>query len=69
MTIKPVRMTAEAVRLVGMGMILASGEKTESHDMSDLTESGVIDLGHVDLRLRQEMLFNYPVLKPYLDEP
>ena len=29
----------------GMGIILASGETIESHVISDLTESGVIDLG------------------------
>ena len=51
-----------------MGIILATGETIEIHVISDLTESGVIDLGHFDARFRQELL-KHPVLKPYIDEP
>jgi hypothetical protein len=51
-----------------MGIILASGETTEIHVTSDMTESGVIDMAHFDARFRQQ-LPKHAVLKPYLDAP
>jgi hypothetical protein len=34
-----------------------------------MTESGVIDWGHFDSRIRQELLLKHSALKRYLDEP
>ena len=51
-----------------MGIILASGESIEAHVVSDMTESGVLDLAYFDPQFRQELL-KHPVLKPYIDEP
>ena len=52
-----------------MGLILASGESIEVYMVSDLTESGLLDLAYFDPQFRQELHRKHPVLKPYLDEP
>jgi hypothetical protein len=50
-----------------MAIILASGETVEIHVISDVTESGVIDMGHFDAQFRQKLLLKHPELKPHFD--
>jgi hypothetical protein len=52
-----------------MTILLATGEQVETHLVSYMTESGVIDWAHFDPRIRQELLLNHSALKRYLDEP
>jgi hypothetical protein len=52
-----------------MRIILATGEEAQLHQISDLTETGVIDMAHFDPQFRQELLLKFPELRPYLVEP
>jgi hypothetical protein len=40
-----------------------------SGPVTRVTEAGLIDSGHFDPRIRQELLLRCPQLRPYLDEP
>jgi hypothetical protein len=52
-----------------MKILLATGEHVETHIVSNMTESGVIDWSYFDPQMRQELLLKQPALRRYLNEP
>jgi hypothetical protein len=52
-----------------MRFILATEEETQVHHITDLTETGVIDLAHFDRKFREKLLHDHPVLEPYVNAP
>jgi hypothetical protein len=52
-----------------MRIILATGEETQVHQITDLTETGVIDMAHFDPKFRQKLLHDHPVVEPYVNAP
>lgn len=62
-------LAGEPNRPPGMAIVLATGDHIDTHFMTNATETGVLDWGHFDPQMRQELLSNHPGLKRYLDEP
>jgi hypothetical protein len=52
-----------------MRIILATGEKLEVHLLTNLTESGVLDMVFFDAEFRAGLLADHPTLQPYLEAP
>ncbi len=52
-----------------MRIILATGEETQVHQITDLTETGVLDMAHFDAGFRAKLLHDHPILEPYINAP